>query len=310
MDESREEKSSSSGPTPQPPSPLSQIRTFQGDVAEAIRRQSESLVSIQRQEAAKREGSTETSLEAERLKKRNDFLFLIFGSVFLIGAAITGAWYGYEAYLRKTAPPATDIPANRFVPVTSEAKIDLSGMSREEFQAAFAESTKDLADNELRHIIGNITRASTTSLISPSQFFIMLESGASGSLIRAFDTHFMIGALSDSSEATPDSPFIIFKLTSFENAFGGMLNWEGDMAEDLLPIFAKVNLLKVSATPPVFKDVVVKNKDVRVLSAGVGTSTEPVLLYSFFDNRMLIITDSIETLQTIIDRLIRERLSR
>jgi len=92
------------------------------------------------------------------------------------------------------------------------------------------------------------------------------------------------------------------------------------MAEDLLPIFGNPDLVKASEESNVFKDVIIRNKDVRVLevthtiASGTASSTEvvqkPVLLYSFFDNQMLIITDKIETLQTIIDRLTREKLSR
>ena len=85
-----------------------------------------------------------------------------------------------------------------------------------------------------------------------------------------------------------------------------MLAWENIMAEDLLPLFSASEELKVIAPGYVFRDVTVRNKDVRALYA----SSTPVLLYSFFDNNFLIITDSFDALQTLIDRLTRERLSR
>ena len=51
--------------------PLKQIRTFQGDVAEALNRQRESLVSIQRAEYL-RKNTTQSSanLSAEKSKRK------------------------------------------------------------------------------------------------------------------------------------------------------------------------------------------------------------------------------------------------
>ena len=103
-----------------------------------------------------------------------------------------------------------------------------------------------------------------------------------------------------------EDPFLIIKLTSFENAFAGMLSWEPNMARDLAPLLGTTDLLKVINPAYVFKDVIVRNKDVRMLEA----SSTPVILYSFFDNQMLIITEDIDAIQTLIDRLTREKLLR
>lgn len=70
-----------SAPEPQnrAPSPLKQIRTFQGDVAEALDRQQESLFSIQQAERAKviSGGSVPTPPSPETQKQKE---FLPFGS--------------------------------------------------------------------------------------------------------------------------------------------------------------------------------------------------------------------------------------
>ena len=89
-----------------------------------------------------------------------------------------------------------------------------------------------------------------------------------------------------------------------------MLAWESSMAGDLLPLFPQNEALKAIDPASVFKDVVVRNKDVRVLSTGEGTSTRDVLFYSFFGNNMLVVTDGPEAFQTLIERLTREKLSR
>ncbi len=117
--------------------------------------------------------------------------------------------------------------------------------------------------------------------------------------MRSFEPYFMLGTLGESR-------FIIFRLASFENAFSGMLNWEKNLPADLGTLFSTAPLLSNITTESVFKDVIYRNKDVRLLSVPTGpnsTSTTPVLMYSFFDNKKLIITDNIETLQILIDRL-------
>jgi len=293
MEPSQEGKSLE-GDSKQPSSsPLKQIRTFQGDVAEALGRQNESLVSIQRQEAAKRDPATE-ALAGEAEKRRKDFVFLLIGSLFLIIVGLAGAWYGYQEFLKKSAPPQLVVPSNRFIPATSETTLNSTALNRESFALAFVEASGGLGKNELRQVVLRTGEDSAAPLTSTTQFFILLESRAPGSLVRAFEPIFMIGVAGE-------SPFMIIKLASFENAFAGMLQWEKDMGEDLAALFPKAN---VSAS--VFKDVIVKNKDVRVLEI----EGETVLLYSFFDNDMVIVTDKIETLQILIERLTREHLSR
>ncbi len=289
-------------------SPLKQIRTFQGDVAEALTRQNESLVSIQQTEALKNRmgGIPSETVSAEEHKRNGDFLYLFVGSIFLIILSLGGAWYGYGEYLKRTAPPVISIPANRFISANSEVEINLLNATRETFAAAFADKASDNPANELRHIVARAGEGELAPLLTTAQFMKALESQAPGNLVRSFDPLFMEGVIGS-------DPFLIIKLVSFENAYAGMLSWEPDMAEDLLPMFPSV---KANDSASVFKDVIVKNKDVRMLSAEVpatassSTTTTPVLLYSFFDNSVLIITSKLETLQILIERLTRERLSR
>ena len=288
MDELQEEKSSP------PAGGLRQIRTFQGDVAEALGRQNESLVSIQRQEAARRPAPP--AAESEFDKKKKDFLFLVIGSVFFIVVGSLGAWFGYKEYMRRIAPPVVLVPSSRFITASRQKILGIATMSRDEFAGVFAEAVQGVPEGEILHV-------TASPEISTAQFLLMLETRAPGALVRSFDKLFMIGAIGA-------NPFLMVKLASFENAFPGMLSWENVMPEDLLPLFPDNDALKAIGPTPVFKDVIVRNKDVRVLSAGSGTSTQAVLVYSFFDNSMLIITDSLEALQTLIDRLTRERLSR
>lgn len=311
-----------------PESPLKQIRTFQGDVADALSGQKESVFSIhQKEEIKKRESGVPTIAEANERnvanKKRKDFVFLLIGSIFFIAVGVAASWYGYVEFMKRSAPPVLAVPENRFISVSKEVDINLTGASRETFASAFAEALSGLNPGELVHVVGRVGVGETSSIITPTEFFDLIESRAPGSLVRSFDL-FMTGAIRMQSGLEETSPFIIIRLNSFENAFAGMLSWEKDMPQDLLPLFSNPELVKAIDETSVFKDVIVRNKDVRALEVSVpitnavATSTasstemrtEIVIAYSFFDNNMLIITNKIEALQTLIDRLVREKLVR
>lgn len=282
------------GTPPQAPSssPLKQIRTYQGDIAAALSRQNESLYSIQAKEHAAQGLSTPRSSSVP---------LFIGGLIFFVLAGV-GGWYTYNEFVRKTTPPAPVVPSSRLISAESSAQLDLSKLSRDTFFVSVAQSAEGVKANELRHIL--LTSGTSTPSTTES-FFLTLQTSAPGSLVRALEPNFMLGTLGDSR-------FIIFKVKSYDNTFGGMLNWEKMVAPDIGPLFATAPYAQSIAPTSVFKDVVYRNKDTRVLYSGdpLATSTIPVIVYSFFDNDTLIITDRLESLQTLIDRLTREKLTR
>ncbi len=271
--------------------PLKQIRTFQGDVAEALQKQQESLVSIQQTEHLKKSSARSATLTPlENSKSRTESFYLLLGSLVLFALGIIGAWYAYNEFVRKVATPIMTAPANRFVSADAEINLNLRSSSRETLINTLTSAVEGVPARELRHI---------NFALSTSEFLEMLETRASGSLVRAFDPLFMFGAFGEST-------FLIIKLVSFENAFAGMLAWEKNLSQDIGPLFATAEFSRSMPSGSTFTDITDRNKDVRILALG----DQPILLYSFFDNNMLIITDHIETLRTLIDRLTREKLSR
>lgn len=275
-------------------SELKQIRTFQGDVAEALQKQRESLVSIQRMESAKRGGAPAHN------ERRSPQVVFFLGGILLLSVAGLGGWISYNEFVRKTAPPPVVIPAGRFVPVADSVELPIKGLSRANIITRINGRSVETISNEITHLVLDTTT---------EEFLSFLETRAPGSLVRSLEPEFMLGNLGRSR-------FIIFKPTSFENTFAGMLKWETDLAEDLGPIFTTAPHIQNIGQEAVFRDVVYKNKDARVLYAPTATSststssTIPALLYSFLGNQMLIITEDLETLETLVERLIREGTTR
>ncbi|OHA89929.1 MAG: hypothetical protein A2832_02215 [Candidatus Zambryskibacteria bacterium RIFCSPHIGHO2_01_FULL_44_22b] len=282
MEENPEEKFN---PPTGEPAPLRQIRTFQGDIAEALQRQNESLVSIQQAEVARR-GFSESVPESGGNKK---FYFLL-GTVILLAFGATGVWYTYFEYKTQTTAPIVVTPQNRFFSIDTEERLNVASTSRLELIGTISAAQTGVGSNETKQLVLDITTV---------EFFKILNTRAPGSLVRAFDQSLMLGAFGENT-------FLVIKLVSFENAFAGMLSWEKDLAADIGPIFNTRELLRDIGPETVFIDVTDRNKDVRALEI----EGKMVLLYSFFDNNMLIITDDIETLRVLVERLTREKLSR
>lgn len=279
-------------------SPLKQIRTFQGDVAEALKKQQESLVSIQRAEQLKRGGPR---AETETTSWRSGTFYII-GAVILLVLGGGGGYFAYSVYERgqTTEPIAT--PANKFIytgkEISLELDLGLEGFSRENFANLLSQAISEASEAKSTHIVINKKGPEKQSLLTTEDFLVLLlGSRAPGSLVRALEPIFMLGTLDK-------SVFLILRLDSFENTFAGMLAWEKNMAEDLKPVFTSGEGTGLP-NDTIFVDIVDRNKNIRALES----EGEVSLLYSFFENDTLIITDKIEALRTIIERLTQEKLS-
>lgn len=281
---------------------LKQIRTFEGDVASAIKNQNESIISIQRAEVNRREANQGESVEVEEHSSRA--LILALSTLILLGGGGVGAYFAYTTYIEKTALPIIETAVNEILSPTNTVDIDASTLSRQAMLGVFAiERSHERGESAITHI--QMTRGADLNkeILSPADLLTRLNSNAPGPLVRAMSPILMAGVLG----ANPPHTFLIIKLNSFENAFRGMLEWEGRMAEDILPIFADNEVVERVPTDSVWKDRVIQNRDVRILSDVSGNT---VLTYGFFENNLLIIADNEETWSTLAQRLEAQKLSR
>src|SRR3990167_6943122 len=141
MDENQEGKSSS---------PLKQIRTFQGDVSEALARQKESIVSIQQAEVKR---STALGQEVSEISDRRvptKTFFLLLGIIVLLALGALGIWYSYLSYIRISTPPMVLAPENRFLSTDTEAEVTPSS-SRLDLIAAITSAQTEVEKSKKRH---------------------------------------------------------------------------------------------------------------------------------------------------------------
>jgi hypothetical protein len=284
-------------------SPLKQIRTFQGDIAEALDQQKTSVFSLQQQAHAKNAAVAKLAPEnPEESSGQKKIILLIIGTIVLVGLGAGGAWYAYTQYKTKTALPTVVVVPNRFINVQNSLTIDTSTLTRDSLVAAVrAENAKSLAAGTVEEIQLNL---------HTENFLNLLQISTPGNLVRALDPLFMLGVLGSSINNPTGGlthTFLIIKLDSFENAFPGMLAWEPTLANDLLPLFASDAEVQNVSVTSTFSDITIQNKDARILKDGNGHT---VLLYSFYANNYLIVTDTEDSLRTLIGLLDSHTLSR
>jgi hypothetical protein len=295
---------------PKEEKPLKQIRTFQGDIAEALKHESQSVVSIVEREHAKREEAGKDSAYTDNPSPDHSHLWrtalLILGTVILLGIGGYGGWYAYTEYQTKTALPTVYVPANQLLTPTTSFDLNVTSLDRAGLLSAILTSAeKNLASGGIEAVEVREGDGQSATLTTTEHFFVRyLETQAPASLIRAFDPLFYLGFLGPNSGESTNHPFILVKLDSFENAFPGMLLWESTMGKDLLPLISPT---ADPSNPNKFQDITIQNKDARILKDSSGST---VLLYSFYDNNFLIITDNETSLRTLVGDLDAQKVTR
>jgi hypothetical protein len=291
------------------PSDLKQIRTYQGDVANAIHNQKESIFSIHTAERARaEEKKAELTPEEKESRKQNLKTVAYFiGGILLLALAGTAGYLSYTRYIEKTTVPTVSVPENRLLPVVATDNVDTTTLNRLDLIERLAkEREARIPDGNVKHI-ELYKGADTAPLMNPTEFMLLIGGRPSGSLVRSFDNIFMLGILGMPESASSSETFMLMKLDSYENAFAGMLAWESAMKEDILPLFQDETIIASTTPGTSFRDKTIKNKDARVL---VDESGKTVLIYSFYNQNLLIITGGEESLKTLINKLDTQALSR
>ncbi|MCA9325434.1 hypothetical protein KDA23_05235, partial [Candidatus Saccharibacteria bacterium] len=153
----------------------------------------------------------------------------------------------------------------------------------------------------LTHLYPTVISGGVSRPASSEEILTVLDLRTPGSFTRTVET-LSFGLYQDRE------PYIVMKVTNFDNAFSGTLTWEPFMSSDLSPLFGApvtgtFNPQSRSATQvenPYFVDTVVANYDTRILR---NERQEERLLYSFVNRNMLVITTSREALEQIADSL-------
>lgn len=282
------------------------IRTYQSDVAEALKSQRTSIIQMVLSEQEKKRDAAE---EVSPKQPKNMALMLISATLIAtgVGAAGFAAWR-YAAQQKEVGQTERALSIPSIIFAETKKGIDITGLSKDRVARAVS---SEIASVDLRlDFIEQIYFAKDVAgssealapeekvqiLVSASELFNTLESGMPESLARALAPDFFFGI----HVFNGNQPFIILRTDFFESAFAGMLKWESSLARDVLPLFGKTVTSDLVVRP--FEDVVIRNRDLRILRNKDGII---VLIYLFQDKHTIIIATADETIKEVVDRLNR-----
>ena len=269
---------------------LPSLRTYQGDVAEFIKEKNQSVISIAVKEKEKqREEQREESISEN--KKGDGFkinFVTVILSLFLLLAGSFTVFFVLK-FLQQEDPVI--VLKQEIIPYNSELSL--------------ANITKDSFSNELKGVSpgSGITaiRISDTngkSINTAPLLLSFLGANPPDTLVRSLKPEFFIGAI-NSAENT--NYLLIIVVDDFGRAFSGMLDWEKSTMEKDLSFLNKqsseiqVDLDEPVIASPIWKDVIIKNKDTRALMLG----GEAIIAYTFLDKNTILLTSSLDSIGEI-----------
>ncbi len=303
-------------PPPAPPEPpkaepkpeadqssVAGVHTFKQDLQGVVRDQKISVVRAVAFESEKRRPMPELEVVQPPRKSRvPGIIFTVFLLLLLGGAALGGVYY----IAAQKAGTTVNVAPESILFAEQTAAYSVDGKSpqtiKSELEAGRASSGT----------LGSITRvAPVVSALNPDgqtvqrlitfpEFVSALAIAPPESLMRALGTDFFFGF----HTVDENAPILVIPVTSYENAFAGMLAWEKSLNADLSPIFTAVPRLVAGADGiPVertFSDKVFRNYDVRALS---DDQDQIQLYYAFPTRDILIIAESPYTFTEVLSRL-------
>lgn len=307
----------------------SPIRTMKSDIADAIKNQNETLVSIalaeekkqakQRAENVAQKSSEQTS-ETPAPKRVGRFFVII-----IIILILAGLGFSYQFLLPKLSsinlpsismpnlpsfgntppeitPVINTIPkvelAPSLIPAQSEKRFIINKESPEKILSNIAN------ERMVTNASGTITNLyfaeessvepKKTTAISANRLIILTGAPVPETLTRSLESSFMAGFLSEAGNSA-STPFLVFKVSSYETGLAGMLEWERSMPRLFDAIFGTSVTTSVSNRIKT-RDMVILGHDARVLeiAPNVGIS------YVFANPQTIIIAESKTALESLI----------
>ena len=286
-------------PQPTDRSPVVSLHTMKTDLQDVVRQDKMSLVRAASMEAERHKEAPTVAVKPPR--NWRTIGLLASGSLVLLGlggAALLGVYYVQTQNATAGAPsPIGIIFAEQKIAVTLNVPLgnSLNGIMQE-------------AGGSVGAIIAIepvVTEVAGTRNAQIGEFFAALGARPPEELVRALSGEFFFGIhIAD----MPSAVFII-PVSSYEHAFAGMLAWEKTINSDLSLLYKRAPQYVPAQegqlpTERTFKDLVMRNYDVRALRDDAGAT---VMYYSFPTPALLVIAASPYTFPEVLSRLQAQR---
>lgn len=305
-----------------PPSPQL-IRTMKIDVAEAIKKQNETFVSIalaeERKQLQKRgealAAQANTTPHAPKPRGRMviiGILLLIvitlgFTYVFVLPRITTVQTSGIST--ADLVPPSSDgntlvnhatIPlASALIPPQYEKRFTLNKETPDHLFATIAvERTAGVIPGAINNLYfteeaPSADGTSVSAVISANRLLTFANIYAPDILIRSLEAPFMAGLLGETRSSA--TPFLILKVSSYDTGLAGMLAWEASLPRLFDTVFG-TKFQAMGASGVKFRDLIVLGKDARMFNTASGVA----LAYSFANPNTIVIAGSQSALEILL----------
>jgi len=192
-------------------------------------------------------------------------LWISIASVVLIIIGLGGAYYLYSqsplAAVKTVTPVATQSYSS-MIPSDSVVAVPIDGLSTVQALSAIrAEIAKPSKANTIKEIIVTETKNGKKMRAPSADMIKLLGISAPDILARTLTDDWMIGVYADPNNNK--DIFVIATQNLYQNAFAGMLAWEGSIANDLKQI--------LYITPPISS-----SRNIEVALDPSSTTTNPV----------------------------------
>lgn len=278
---------------------LAPLRTYRQDVAGVMRDKKTSLVRLVLEEQKER---NKREQEMSPTSRKN--LPLIILSVVFLFSTVGLVYYVFfhQDPLNRTL---LELHVTPLILVEENKEVQTGGKNTSALRGEIVGTieSENLRVDAIEYLFFTETLSAQTpqgivekkDLLPSNRLFEALEIKMPSILFRSLRPDFMFGIHSFNK----NQPFFILKTDYYDNAFAGMLEWESKLAEDILPVFGEAGRVR-ELSQRKWGDTVIKNKDTRTLNNFDGSIA---LVYTFKDQRTLIITTNEDTLLEVSRRL-------
>ena len=298
------------------PQPIKQVvKTFKKDVEEAVKYNHISSVDIALSEQKRRQEQERAAMmnpsTGEDIKKFQLIMYIIIGLI-LIGSGIALIYFFIIPAITQT--PATE-KINQTVGYSllrTEEKtvIDLNKIDVTKLAVVLrnAIETNSILPNNIQEIafsktddLGKITNIDSTSFLSLVGINPPIEITRDLQKTFIYGLHNLVG----------NQPFLILYTGAYSSGFNGMWAWQKlGMIKDFKKIFNISEASSINSTSTksleqtIFQDTIIRSLNSWVVKNNLG---EVIFAYTIYNSNTIIISTNIETIKTIVDRMVAEK---
>ncbi len=228
---------------------ISSIRTYEGDIANLMKKKGTSKIDMVMAENKKETGQKDQLINKEPRDSKKKSLMAVF-SLLLILVGVAGAYYLYSL---SPLAPATSVeqratPVASVVPSDSQKIMAVDGLN----DFAILSKIQSLISSPgvagtIEEIIPYTTVKGVKTRPTTSEMIKIMKIQPPNMLERSLSTKWMLGIYADKQKKK--SVFVVVTNNFFQNAFAGMLAWESVMSDDLRQYIYNGVVMGIASTP-------------------------------------------------------------